>query len=68
MSDLLPADVAHVAHVQESFDPIIDVGTGQDLVPAMVYAQALGDWDFTGMLTLILYHQVVHPCHPPLVA
>ena len=46
--------------LQESFDPIIDVATGQDLVPAMVYAQALGDWDFTGMFTLILYHQVRH--------
>ena len=43
---------------QESFDPIIDIGTGQDLVQAMVYAQALGDWDFTGMFTLILYRQV----------
>ncbi|KAK9814033.1 hypothetical protein WJX73_009674 [Symbiochloris irregularis] len=50
------------ALLQESFTPIIDVGTGQDLVPAMVHAEAVGDWDFTGMFTLILYHNEEPVC------
>lgn len=52
------AEMSAALAVQESFTPIIDVGTGQDLVPAMVHAEAVGDWDFTGMFTLILYHNV----------
>lgn len=47
--------VAGVA--QESFDPILDVVTGQDLLPRMVYAETLGDWDFQGMHTLVLRHK-----------
>ncbi|BDA40764.1 probable chromodomain-helicase-DNA-binding protein 4 at N-terminal half [Coccomyxa sp. Obi] len=38
----------------ESFDPILDLVTGADLMMAMVYAQELGDWDYTGMYTAIL--------------
>lgn len=42
----------------ESFDPIIELTTGADLMAAMVYAQELGDWDYTGMLTALLRHRV----------
>ncbi len=52
------AQVASILH--ESFDPIIDLVTGQDLLPVMVYAQELGAWDYTGMYSAVLQHQV--PC------
>ena len=42
----------------ESFDPIVELTTGADLMMAMVYAQELGDWDYTGMYTAILRHKV----------
>lgn len=44
--------------LQESFDPIIDLSTGRDLLPVMVYAQELGAWDYTGMYSVLLKHQV----------
>lgn len=50
------AKVASILH--ESFDPIIDLTTGQDLLPVMVYAQELGAWDYTGMYSAVLQHQV----------
>lgn len=51
----------------ESFDPILDLVTGADLMMAMVYAQELGDWDYTGMYTAILRRRV-RPCsHPTFV-
>ena len=43
--------------LQESFDPIIDLSTGQDLLPVMVFALELGAWDYTGMYTILLKHQ-----------
>lgn len=42
----------------ESFDPIVELTTGADLMMAMVYSQELGDWDYTGMYTAILRHRV----------
>ena len=48
--------------LQESFDPILDIATGEDLVVAMVRAAAVGDFDFSGMFTAILRHQV-RPAH-----
>lgn len=48
--------------LQESFDPIIDLSSGRDLLPVMVYAQELGAWDYTGMYSALLKHQV-----PPLL-
>jgi len=42
----------------ESFDPIVELATGADLMPAMVYAQELGAWDYTGMFTAVLRHRV----------
>lgn len=53
----------------ESFDPILDLVTGADLMMAMVYAQELGDWDYTGMYTAVLRRRVSHtsspsPCRP----
>ncbi len=42
----------------ESFDPILDLVTGADLMMAMVYAQELGDWDYTGMYTAVLRRRV----------
>ncbi|KAK9836206.1 hypothetical protein WJX84_010859, partial [Apatococcus fuscideae] len=40
-----------------SFDPIIDRVSGKDLLEAMVFAREVGDWDFHGMHTAILYHE-----------
>ena len=48
--------------LQESFDPIIDLSTGQDLLPVMVFAQELGAWDYTGMYTILLKHQARPSC------
>jgi hypothetical protein len=45
----------------ESFDPIVELATGADLMPAMVYAQELGAWDYTGMFTAVLRHRVRAP-------
>jgi len=46
----------------EAFDPILDVGTGQDLTRAMVTATQLGDWDYTGMFTALLRHRGAPVC------
>lgn len=43
--------------LQESFDPILDVPTQQDLLPAMVQAGQVGEWDFQGMHTIILRYK-----------
>ena len=52
--------LAHTAQeiLGESFDPIVELATGADLMPAMVYAQELGAWDYTGMFTAVLRHRV----------
>jgi hypothetical protein len=42
----------------ESFDPIMDLVSGADLMPAMVYARELGGWDYTGMFTALLRFKV----------
>ena len=42
----------------ESFDPIMELTTGADLMMAMVYAQELGDWDYSGMYTAVLKFKV----------
>lgn len=42
----------------ESFDPIVELTTGADLMIAMVYAQELGDWDYSGMYTAVLKFKV----------
>ena len=44
--------------LQANFDPITDLATGQDLLACMLYAQAVGDWDFSGMYTALLKHRV----------
>jgi hypothetical protein len=44
--------------LQESFDPIIDQVSRQDLVKGMVYSEQQGEWDHTGMFTAILRHKV----------
>ncbi len=45
----------------ESFDPIVELTTGADLMMAMVYAQELGDWDYSGMYTAVLKFKVCMP-------
>ena len=46
--------------LQTSFDPIIDKVSGKDLLEAMVFAQdEVGDWDFRGMHTALLFHEVL---------
>ena len=39
----------------------MELTTGADLMLAMVYAQELGDWDYSGMYTAVLKHKV-GPC------
>lgn len=41
----------------ESFDPIIDVVNGVDLMPLMIYCQSYRDWDYCGCHTLLLRHE-----------
>ena len=36
----------------------MELTTGADLMLAMVYAQELGDWDYSGMYTAVLKHKV----------
>jgi hypothetical protein len=48
----------------ESFDPIVELTTGADLMMAMVYAQELGDWDYSGMYTAVLKFKVWQPFLP----
>ncbi|CAA7390730.1 unnamed protein product [Spirodela intermedia] len=46
-SRLLLAKALSMFH--ESFDPIIDLATGKDLIPAMVYGRDMRDQEFGGM-------------------
>lgn len=52
------AAILRTAHelLQESFDPIIDVVNGVDLMPLMIYCQSYRDWDYCGCHTLLLRH------------
>ncbi|MEW5305992.1 MAG: hypothetical protein WDW36_008498 [Sanguina aurantia] len=43
--------------LQDSFDPIICAVSGQDLLPKMVQATTIGEWDFTNMYTALLHHR-----------
>lgn len=43
-----------VAIFHETFDPIIQVSTGRDLIPAMVYGRSARDQDYTGMYCTVL--------------
>ncbi|GLI61577.1 hypothetical protein VaNZ11_003959, partial [Volvox africanus] len=43
--------------LQESFDPIIDNGSGEDLLPRMVHAESAGDYDFQGMYAILLRYR-----------
>ncbi|XP_062233952.1 uncharacterized protein LOC133931156 isoform X2 [Phragmites australis] len=43
-----------VAIFHESFDPIIQITTGRDLIPAMVYGRSVRDQDYTGMYCAVL--------------
>ncbi|WVZ78339.1 hypothetical protein U9M48_026069 [Paspalum notatum var. saurae] len=43
-----------VAIFHETFDPIIQVTTGRDLIPAMVYGRSARDQDYTGMHCAVL--------------
>lgn len=43
-----------VAIFHESFDPIMDIITGRDLIPAMVYGRNLRDQDYGGMYCAVL--------------
>ena len=39
-----------------SFDPIMDLATGKDLVPLMVYSKGTADHDFSNMLCVVVCH------------
>ncbi|KFM25801.1 Nucleosome-remodeling factor subunit BPTF [Auxenochlorella protothecoides] len=43
--------------LQESFDPIVDMVTGADLLPLMLHARSHREWDYKGMHTLLLRHK-----------
>lgn len=43
--------------LQESFDPIMDLGSNTDLLPVMLYARRAGEWDYSNCLTLLLRHK-----------
>ncbi len=45
----------------ESFDPVLDLATGEDLLPHMVRSAVVGDWDYTGIFSLLLRHKVCTP-------
>ena len=49
--------------LQESFDPIMDLASDTDLLPLMISARQVGDWDYSGMYTLLLKY-----CDAPVVA
>ncbi len=51
---------------QESFDPIVDMSNGEDLLPKMVYADGSGDYDFQGMHAILLRYRCATalPCTP----
>lgn len=42
------------AILEESFDPIIDMITRTDLLPVMVASGSYGEWDYSGMYSLLL--------------
>ena len=44
--------------LEESFDPIIDQISKQNLVRGMVYSEQQGEWDHTGMFAAILKYKV----------
>lgn len=48
--------------LQESFDPIMDKASNQDLIPAMVHSEGLGEWDFHGVFTVLLFYEVRALC------
>ncbi len=50
-------DAALLHVMQESFDPIIDMTTRKDLLPKMIYAESLGEFDFQGMYSILLKHK-----------
>ncbi|KAJ0966639.1 hypothetical protein J5N97_023556 [Dioscorea zingiberensis] len=43
-----------VSILHESFDPIVDIITGRDLIPSMVYGRNLRDQDYGGMYCAVL--------------
>ena len=49
--------------LQESFDPIMDLASNTDLLPLMISARQAGEWDYSGMYTLLLKY-----CETPVVA
>lgn len=49
--------------LQESFDPIMDLASNTDLLPLMISASQAGEWDYSGMYTLLLKY-----CETPVVA
>ena len=49
--------------LQESFDPIMDLASNTDLLPLMISARQVGEWDYSGMYTLLLKY-----CETPVVA
>ena len=53
-----PSPALPVARLQESFDPIMDLGSNTDLLPVMLYARRAGEWDYSNCLTLLLRHKV----------
>ncbi|GIM10423.1 hypothetical protein Vretimale_13980 [Volvox reticuliferus] len=54
--------------LQESFDPIIDNGSGEDLLPRMVHAESAGDYDFQGMYAILLRYRYGVPRWPSQLA
>jgi hypothetical protein len=54
-----PSPALPVSCLQESFDPIMDLGSNTDLLPVMLYARRAGEWDYSNCLTLLLRHKVV---------
>ncbi|KAG1656826.1 hypothetical protein FOA52_008460 [Chlamydomonas sp. UWO 241] len=48
--------------LQESFDPIIDVTSQQDLLPKMIHASTVGEFDFQGMFSILLKHKGKSVC------
>lgn len=54
----MPACCPTCVRLQESFDPIMDLGSNTDLLPVMLYARRAGEWDYSNCLTLLLRHKV----------
>lgn len=51
--------------LQESFDPIIDKATKENLLLLMTKAEVKGEYDYRGMYTALLSHEVC--CRPYIV-